>query len=122
MSTLRLVLKLARADPIADLVPDQGIGLQFTLPPVPFNDSITEPEHIDTSLEARQTTGLASWMAHWYPPPQCSDSACTVTSEDDLPHIQINGDGFTPGGLVFGGIYNWPANTLSWGGNANAQS
>ncbi|KAH7417735.1 hypothetical protein BKA64DRAFT_637082 [Cadophora sp. MPI-SDFR-AT-0126] len=134
MSTFRLVflllalagtpfapIKLAQAEPTVNLVPDPGMGLQFALSPSVANDSITEPEHNETTLEARQITGLAVWITHWFPPPQCSNGVCTITSTDDLPHIQINGEGFTVGGRVFGGIYRWPANTLSWGMNINVR-
>jgi len=101
--------------------PNPVLGLDFALYPASTNDSITEPDHNGTTLAGRQATGLAVWVSHWYPPPQCSDGVCTVTSGDDLPHIQINGDGFTVGGRVFAGIYTWPANSLYWGMNINVQ-
>lgn len=91
-------IKLVQAELTVDLKPDPSMGLQFALSPSIVNDSITEPEHSEITLEARQITGLAVWITYWFPPPQCSDGVCTIKSTDDLPHIQINGEGFTVGG------------------------
>jgi hypothetical protein len=133
MPTLRSVLFLAvtltiiflalvenaRAVPIANPEPDPNLGLQFSLHPDKTEKSVVQPQHNESSLEERQSTGLAVWVTHWFPPPQCSDGVCTITSVDDLPHIKVNGEGYTVGGRVFVGIYRWPANTLSWGMNIN---
>src|SRR5205823_5936083 len=88
--------------------PHPTLGLQFALSPSPLNSSFIEAIHNDTNLHARQNTGFAAWATYWYPGPVCHpDGTCSSTSNDDIPHIKINGDGFTVNGRVFGGIYKW---------------
>ncbi|KAH8746984.1 hypothetical protein F5882DRAFT_492065 [Hyaloscypha sp. PMI_1271] len=101
--------------------PHPTLGLQFALSPSPPNSSFIEALHNSTSINARQATGPAAWATHWFPGPVCNpDGTCTSSSNDDIPHIKINGDGFTANGRVFGGIYKWPENTLKWGLNVNS--
>jgi hypothetical protein len=121
LGTLFAPTTLTQGSSTANPKPDPSLGLDFALYPASTNDSIIQPEHNETKLAGRQATGLAVWVTHWYPPPQCTNGICTINSLDDLPHVQINGEGFTIGGRVFGGIYAWPANSLYWGMNINVK-
>jgi hypothetical protein len=102
-------------------IPDPTMGVLFALAPSNNDNTFVEPTHNETALSKRQATSLTVWVTHWFPPPVCDNGICTIRSTDDLPHLQINGEGFTVGGRVFGGIYNWPSNTLSWGTNINVK-
>jgi hypothetical protein len=121
--TLLAPIKAVQADVSVNPEPNPTLGLAFALSPGTNNGSFTGPAHNGTTVKARQNTGPAAWVTHWYPGPVCNpDGTCTITSDGDIPHIQINGDGYTNGRLVFGGIYEWPSNTLKWGMNFNVKS
>jgi hypothetical protein len=120
--TISSVIPAAHAA-TTDPIPHPTLGLQFAMAPSPPNSSFMEPKRNESTVHARQNTGPAAWATHWFPGPVCHpDGTCSSTSNDDIPHIKINGDGFTLNGRVFGGIYKWPENSLKWGLNVNAHS
>jgi hypothetical protein len=59
----------------------------------------------DNSQAANRRASVDIWITNWYPSPSCNGSTCTTTSEDDIPHIKVNGDHFNVNGKVWIGIY-----------------
>ena len=113
-------------------IPHPTLGLQFALPPAPPNSSfIYAPlPNNRTTITPRSGDGSPPsnsipvvWTNWWFPPPVCNpDGTCTSSSNDDIPHLKLNGNLFTVNGRVFAGIFNSPGNTLKWGLNVNAHT
>jgi hypothetical protein len=41
------------------------------------------------------------WLTSWYQGPVCNGDTCSSSSDDDIPHIKVNGDHFTLNGSVY---------------------
>ena len=128
LSAFSSVLLFSQAQGHAFRLPPPDLGVPIGPSPrnATSNPLVVPPHNVTTSQNATLATrqlGPSIWATRWYPGPKCNpDGTCSITSIDDIPHIKLNGQGYTLNGLVFVGIYRYPNNAYVLGQNIYARS